>query len=145
MDKVEDQGQPAGARLCRDDRRLPGSRQLNQASSIYRGLNPFTGEDGTLTFAELTWAERLPPELLDRVRPTPTLPLPGIDWLDDVPQDLSRAVRSFLTSWYADVPVPRASRPRAPMDLPPPLLDFYEESPAAGNCSAGRTSSRRSA
>jgi hypothetical protein len=100
--------------------------ELYQASSIYRWMNPYTGERGELTFSELSWGERLPPDLLDTVRPTPTLPVPGIDWLDDVPQDLTRALQSFLTAWYADVPVLPATRQRAAMKLPPPLLAFHD-------------------
>ncbi|MEU4715625.1 hypothetical protein AB0F73_18465 [Micromonospora purpureochromogenes] len=101
--------------------------ELYQARSIYRGMNPYTGEQGSLTFAELTWGERLPPELLDKVRPTPipTLPVPGIDWLDNVPQDLTRALRSFLTAWYADMPVLPATPQHAAMKLPAPLLAFH--------------------
>ncbi|SCE94619.1 hypothetical protein GA0074695_2356 [Micromonospora viridifaciens] len=67
-----------------------------------------------------------PPELLDAVRPTPALPVPGIGWLDDVPQDLTRALRSFLTAWYADVPVVPAAPHRAAMKLPPALLAFHD-------------------
>ncbi|MBM0259390.1 hypothetical protein [Micromonospora sp. 4G55] len=102
--------------------------ELYQARSIYRGMNPYTGQQGPLTFAELTWGERLPPELLDKVRPTPTptLPVPGIAWLDDVPQDLTRALRSFLTAWYADVPVLPATPQHAAMKLPAPLLAFHD-------------------
>ncbi|PZG11320.1 hypothetical protein C1I95_27330 [Micromonospora craterilacus] len=100
--------------------------ELYQATSTYRGMNPFTGEQGTLTSATLTWGDRFSPELLDKVRPTPTLPVPGIDWLDDVPQDLTRALRSFLTAWYADVPVPPAAPQRAAMKLPAPLLAFHD-------------------
>lgn len=100
--------------------------ELYQARSIYRGMNPYTGEQGSLTFAELTWGERLLPGLLDRVRPTPTLPVPGIDWLDNVPQDLTRALRSFLTAWYADVPVPPATPQHAAMTLPASLLAFHD-------------------
>ncbi|MEU2615954.1 hypothetical protein ABZ570_30940 [Micromonospora sp. NPDC007271] len=100
--------------------------ELYQAHSIYRGMDPYTGEEGLLTFAELTWGERLPSELLDKVRPTPMLPVPGIDWLDDVPQDPTRALRSFLTAWYADVPVTPATPRHAAMKLPPPLLAFHD-------------------
>lgn len=100
--------------------------ELYQAHSIYRGRDLSAGEEGSLTFAELTWGQRLPPELLDKVRPTPKLPVPGIDWLDDVPQDLTRALRSFLTTWYADVPVMPATPHHAAMKLPPPLLAFHD-------------------
>jgi hypothetical protein len=100
--------------------------ELYQAVSSYHGMNLYTGEQGVLAFAELTWAERLSPDLLDLVRPTPTLPVPGIGWLDDVPLDLTRALRSFVTGWYADVPVPPATPRRAAMSLPPPLLAFHD-------------------
>ncbi|MGC1214333.1 MAG: hypothetical protein WA890_24125 [Micromonospora sp.] len=100
--------------------------ELYQATSTYRGMDPYTGEKGFLTSAKLTWGERLPPELLDTVRPTPTVPLPGIGWLDDVPQDLTRALQSFLTAWYADVPVAPATPHGAAMKLPPPLLAFHD-------------------
>ncbi|WP_328375534.1 hypothetical protein OHQ88_13320 [Micromonospora zamorensis] len=88
-------------------------------------MDPYTGEQGSLKFAELTWGERLPPGLLDKVRPTTTLPVPGIDWLDDVPQDLTRALRSFLTAWYVDVPALPATPQQAAMKLPAPLLAFH--------------------
>ncbi|MEV0156090.1 hypothetical protein AB0H57_20495 [Micromonospora sp. NPDC050686] len=100
--------------------------ELYQAESIYRGMNLYTGEQASLAFAKLTWAERLPPGLLDKVLPTPALPVPGIDWLDDVPRNLTGALRSFLTAWYADVPVPPAAPPHAAMRLPAPLLAFYD-------------------
>src|SRR5262249_44918930 len=98
-----------------------------EAHSMYLGMDPDTGEQGLLSFAELTWSERLPHELLDKVRPTPTLPTPGIDWLDDVRRDPTEALRFFLTAWYADVPVlPAARQPRAAMTLPPPLLALHD-------------------
>ncbi|MFE9957177.1 hypothetical protein [Micromonospora sp. NPDC005299] len=100
--------------------------ELYQACSIYGGTDLSTGEQGSLTFARLTWDKRLPPDLLDKVLPTPALPVPGIDWLDDVPQDLTRALQSFLIGWYADVPMPPAPPPRAAMTLPPPLLAFHD-------------------
>lgn len=100
--------------------------ELYHASSTYRGWDPYTGEEGSLTSAMLTWDERLPPELLDKVRPTPDLPVPGIDWLDDVPRDLTRALRSFLTAWYADVPVIPGAPRHAAMRLPAPLLAFHD-------------------
>ncbi|MEV4982782.1 hypothetical protein [Micromonospora sp. NPDC053811] len=58
------------------------------------------------------------------VVPTPTVP--GIDWLDDVAQDPTRALRSFLTAWYADVPVRPATPWHAAMKLPAPLLAFHD-------------------
>lgn len=100
--------------------------ELYQASSTYRGMNPYTGEQGELTLAKLTWGERLPADLLDTARPTPTLPVPGIDWLDNVPHNLTRATQSFLTAWYADVPVPAATGQLAPFRLPPALLAFHD-------------------
>ena len=100
--------------------------ELHQACLTYSGSDAYTGEQGLLTLAELTWRERLPPELLDKVRPTSTLPVPGIDWLEDVSQDPTRALRSFLTAWYADVPVPPATSQGAAVILPPPLLAFHD-------------------
>lgn len=100
--------------------------ELYQASSFYLGTDPDTGEQGSLSLAKLTWRERLSHELLDQVRPTPALPAPGIDWLNDVPRKPARALRSFLTAWYADVPAPPAARQPATMTLPPPLLAFHD-------------------
>ncbi|MGV9372116.1 hypothetical protein [Micromonospora tulbaghiae] len=100
--------------------------ELYQARTVYRGMDPFTGDEGALAFAELTWGDRLPPDLLDEVRPTPELPVPGIDWLGDVPRDPTRAVRSFLTAWYADVPVTPGATRHATVRLPAPLLAFHD-------------------
>lgn len=68
--------------------------------------------------------ERLGRELLDRVRPpTPTLlPLPGVEWLDDVPDAPGRALQRFATQWVT----PSARRPPT-VDLsalPAPLAEY---------------------
>ncbi|GAB3798901.1 hypothetical protein [Micromonospora zhanjiangensis] len=99
---------------------------LRQAVSRYDGMDPWTGELGVLTYAELTWPERLPHDLLDLVRPTPVLPVPGIEWLADVPRDPVGALRSFVTGWYADVPVPPVAPRPAAMRLPSALLAFHD-------------------
>lgn len=40
--------------------------ELYQAVSTYRGMDPYTGEEGSLTSAKLTWRERLPPNCWTR-------------------------------------------------------------------------------
>lgn len=80
---------------------------------------------GELSFCQLHIADRLPFDVLDRVRPTPQQPLPSLDWLRFLPHDPVAALREFVVDWYADIP-PSDDEPEAgERRLPEPLLAFY--------------------
>jgi hypothetical protein len=74
---------------------------------------------------ELNWDPRLPPELLDRVRPVADTPLPGVEWLAHLPNDPDAALRDFLTGWYAGLPA-AAPFPAPAVPIPPALQAFYD-------------------
>ncbi|MET8462433.1 hypothetical protein [Micromonospora zamorensis] len=78
----------------------------------------------TLVSVELAFAERLPFDLLDQVRPTRQEPLPSLDWLHTLARDPITALADFVADWYADVP-PVADKATSDHALPDPLLAFY--------------------
>jgi hypothetical protein len=78
-----------------------------------------------LQWSELDFADRLPFDLLDHVRPTPQEPLPNLDWLHSLPHDPITALQDFVTAWYADVPPATDTTNTPDRPLPEPLLAFY--------------------
>ncbi|MFC6022072.1 hypothetical protein ACFP2T_38655 [Plantactinospora solaniradicis] len=80
---------------------------------------------------ELNWDAKLPPELLDRVRPVADAPSPGVEWLAHLPDDPGAALRDFLIGWYADLPAD-VSFPAPAVPIPAALQAFYD-------LAAGRT------
>jgi photosystem II stability/assembly factor-like uncharacterized protein len=71
-----------------------------------------SGGRAELVWCELTITDRLPFDLLDRVRPSPQLPLPSLNWLRVLPHDPISAVRDYVAGWYADIP-PSDQEPEA--------------------------------
>jgi hypothetical protein len=74
---------------------------------------------------ELNWEAKLPPELLDRVRPVADSPVPGVEWLAHLPDDPDAALRDFLTGWYTDLPA-ATPFPAPAVPVPPVLQTFYD-------------------
>lgn len=80
---------------------------------------------GELSFCQLHIVDRLPFDVLDRVRPTPQHPLPGPDWLRFLPHDPVTAMREFMVDWYADIPPGDDAPGNLDRPIPEPLLAFY--------------------
>jgi hypothetical protein len=83
--------------------------ELRQAVSHCRSVEvdgrPWpSGGRAELTWCELRIVDRLPFDVLDRVRPTPQEPLPSLDWLRFLPDDPIVALRGYVAGWYADIP-----------------------------------------
>ena len=85
---------------------------------------PFSGRS-ELTWCELRIVDRLPVDVLDRVRPTRQEPLPGLDWLRSLPCDPILALRDYVTGWYGDIPPGNDESGDPDRTLPEALLAFY--------------------
>jgi hypothetical protein len=92
---------------------------------LERAMGRISAAEVHLRQVDLALMKPLPFALLDFVRPLKEQPVPGIDWLADVPHDRVAALCVFLEGWYADVPSVQPEVQKTPMRLPAALAAFY--------------------
>lgn len=90
-------------------------------------LSPGCSEH-VLTNCTLRLDSPLSKHVLDRVRPLlPPENLPGLEWLEHMNGNRTRALEQFITGWYpatSEAPGPSPAQPPA-LDLPDGLRQFY--------------------